>query len=321
MVILRILEKVLINTLLILLLVGGYKEARGEEALFPLINGLFRRYLEIPFSYHPQKVRKTVTTSFLINENSEKYFRRLIKMDINSLKKEAQNLNIPLPNNFTREHLISLLIYHSLPSSPNTSIFWDYNQVFPQRNPTEFGRAVGGYKKENKFIVVVDEMGNKRKITRLLPIAVDKNSKRWSLNDIEEYGDHLKFAVVELNKSLMLKINDTGYRVFKGWKVNIYELTEDLEIREFSYFWYVPGYGIIKSGGKGMGEVVLIEYFRPDLRKGWKIKLPSKIIESLYSFGEESLNKKIQEEVEKAWEEKGFKVFYQQEWPEEQTQK
>jgi len=318
-VILRVLEKVLINTLLIFLLVGGYQEARGEEALFPLINGLFRRYLEIRFSLPPIPNRINIGNYFLINESSKHYFEKLVNMNATELSQEATKKGLILSGKFDREKIISLLIYHH---SSKSSIFWEYYQFFPTKRYNKFNRAIG-YRKGDKFIIEIFTIGGKKAFERrLIPLNFRKDGNIWSFNDIEEYGDRLKIGIASGIQEFTVKIDKKIVgRKFKGRKVTLYEVISPSRIEDLSYFWYSPECGLVESGDKSWGRMVLIEYFRPDLKKGWRIKLPSKIIKSLYSFGEESLNKKIRDEVEKAWEEKGFKVFYQQEWPEEQTQK
>ena len=78
-------------------------------------------------------------------------------------------------------------------------------------------------------------------------------------------------------------------------------------------FWFAPGIGLVLETYGG-GFLQLIQYFRPDTEERWRYGLTKKDLMG-YHF-----NKEL-DEVEKAWEEKGFKVFYKQEWPEEQTQK
>ncbi|MCD6220512.1 hypothetical protein J7K43_09050 [Candidatus Calescamantes bacterium] len=313
MAILRVLEKVLIY--LIFLFSGLTWEARGEEEIFPLVNGLFKRYLGIRYSYN-SKNRISVENYFLINETSANYFEKLIKMKEEELREEARK-KIILPDRLSRERMISLLIYPRS-SLSRSSIFWEYHSTFPTKYPTEFSRSTG-YKKEGQFIIEIYMLGKKTIKSRLLPLKVDKIGRIWSYNDIEEYGETLKIGVISEEQEFTVKINDSAEeKKFKGRKVSLYEIIKPPKMAELSYFWYSPDIGLVECGDK-WGRMVLIEYFRPDLKKGWRMKLSKEIIDSLYAFGEKSLNKRIRQEVEKAWEEKGFKVFYLQEWPEENT--
>ena len=317
------LSRLLILLLILVSPICGY----GEKAYFPLISGFHSKFyisnvVEPDFLFF--RFDTAIDITFLVGENEVEYFKTLIELNRQDLLKEAKR-RIPSRyeeiKKWPREWIISKLLYQHSRRTPKERIFLEYTGSFPMGSYNSFP-GVTYYYRGDKFLYTLSpekltgDWSVDRKIlqksekTIFIPLNPSKVTS-WIIRS--ERGNLILGYVYSPD---IVKIwNGKTLKEFKCLQIRIRAIRRE----GFKYippeekFWFAPGIGLVLEtyGGRFLQ---LIQYFRPDTEERWRYGFTKRDLMG-YRFDQEL------EEVEKAWEEKGFKVFYQQEWPEEQTQK
>ena len=305
----------------------------GEEEYFPLINGFHYKYYTSDVGGARNdflffRFDTVIEKRFLIGEHAVNYFKRLINLNREQLLEEVRK---SLPSRYDelkmwpREWIISKLVYEYSKHTPKDRIFLLYGGHFPIDSYNSFPLVTYFYKNHDFIYYLTPEkitgdwdidqqiLRKCKDKTIFLPLNLSK-VKSWIIST--ERGNLILGYVYGEDP---VKIwNGKTLKEFKCIQVR----TRAIRRKGFKFMppevktWLAPGIGIILEVFGMEGECrfsQLIQYFRPDTEERWRYGLKRKDLEG-YHF------RKNLDEVEKAWEEKGFKVFYLQEWPEEDKQ-